>query len=85
MLGAQFIPLVLKTYCNVGAAFYDFLELFHRISPAGGLNTDLEQEFFLKQRLKQLWIGKISVCLQRANARLILSKSSRTQQVAQKV
>ena len=84
ILGVRFIPLVLETYWNVGSAFSLFLgklsgELF-RQEP----NLDPDVENYFKQRLRQLWINEISVCFQRVNARLILSKISRAHQVNQR-
>ena len=79
ILGAKFVPLVLETYGSMGAAFSSFLnhlsfDLFRQTA-----NSDSDTELFFKQRLKQLWTNRISVCFQIADARLILSKISRNQ------
>ena len=84
ILGAKCIPLVLETYGNFGSAFSSFIgklsvELFRSQS---NLAPELETHF--KNRLKQRWTTRISVCLQRANAQLIISKIIRTQQVTQR-
>ena len=84
ILGARFVPLVLETYGYFGSEFSLFLnklanELFRR-EP----NSDVEMEGVFKQKLKNLWINRISCTLQKANARLILSKISRTQQSVQR-
>ena len=82
ILGVKFIPRVLETYGNMGSAFSSFLgklsmELFSRQN-----NSDPEVQNHFKSR--QLWNSKISVCLQRASARLIISKISRSQQANQR-
>ena len=84
ILGAKFIPLVLETYGNMGAAFSSFLgklsmELFSR-----QLNSDADDQDYFKNRLRQMWVGRISICIQTANTWLIMSKISRTQQVSQR-
>ena len=67
----------------MGPAFYKFLryvafEHFERSS-----NSDPESEVRLKSAVMRLWRCKISAVLQRAIARLILSKSTRVSQMLQ--
>ena len=84
VLGAKFIPLVLETLGTFGQSFTKFLkslsmEFFRRAT-----NTDADMERHFSNRLLTLWTNKISCTLQRANARLLLSKISRTQQTLQR-
>ena len=83
-IGAKFIPLVLETFGSVGKSFHALLhslslELFRR-SP----NSDTELEIKMKAKLINLWRTRISLTLQKANARLLLSKISRTHQSTQR-
>ena len=82
-IGARFYPLVLETFGFMGPAFHKFLryvafEHFERSS-----NSDPDSEDRLKSAVMRLWRFKISAVLQRANARLILSKSTRVSQMMQ--
>ena len=69
-LRQQFLPFVLETFGAMGPMLDTYLKkLAHRAS----------RDSMLTQRaqLIRCWRTKISACLQRANARLILSKSHR--------
>ena len=83
-IGAKFVPLVLETYGSLGKSFQSLLkslasELFRR-----SINSDHEQEITMKSKLIALWRTRISVTLQKANSRLLLSKLSRTHQSVQR-
>ena len=83
-IGAKFIPLVFETYGSIGKSFQLLLnslasELFRK-----WLNSDVEQESNMKACLLTLWRTRLSLTLQEANARLLLSKISRTNQATQR-
>ena len=83
-IGAKFSPLVLETYGSLGKSFQSLLkslaaELFRR-----SINTDIEHENLMKSKLITLWRSRISVTLQKANSRLLLSKLNRTHQAIQR-
>ena len=76
IIGARFIPLVLETYGQMGQSMQNFLrrtatELFNR-----SWNYDLETSPDLKSKLVRLWPAWVSSVLQRASARLLMSKIS---------
>ena len=82
-ISAKFSPLVLKTFSSLGKCFQSVLkslasELFRR-----SINSDSEHDNFMKSKLIALWRTRISVTLRKANARLLLSKLSRTHQSVQ--
>ena len=66
ILGARFVPLVRETYGYFGSEFSLFLNTlaneFFRREP----NSDVEMEGVFKQKLKNLWINRISCTLQKA-------------------
>ena len=78
IIGARFIQLVLETYGQMGQSMQNFLrrtatELFNR-----SWNYDPETSLDLKSRLVKLWTARVSSVLQRANTRLLMSKSAET-------
>ena len=83
-IGAKFSPLVLETFGSLGKSFQSILkslasDLFRR-----SINTHIEYENFMKSKLIALWRSRISVTLQKANSRLLLSKLNRTHQSIQR-
>jgi hypothetical protein len=66
----HFIPLVLETFGAFGPKFSAFLKsLAHRASQGLAVHN--------RAQIIRYWRMKISACLQRANARLIISKANR--------
>ena len=74
IVGAKLYPLVFETMGTMSNSLKSFLkklvqEYFRNFS-----NTDPDAEREMRSRLLSLWSARISSVVQRANARLILSK-----------
>jgi hypothetical protein len=66
----QFIPMVLETFGAYGPRFSNYLKsIANQINQSISINQ--------KAQLIRYWRMKISACLQRANARLIINKAHR--------
>lgn len=76
MMHHRFAPLALETYGAMGPALSSSLKAlairFHRV-----LLADPAPDLSARSTLIRYWRVRISACLQRANARLILSKANR--------
>ena len=72
----RFIPIAIESYGSVGSSFASFLkEMATRYLQQN--DADRNTEFSARAVLIRFWRVKISVCLQKANARLLQSKISR--------
>ena len=72
-ISAQFIPLVLETYGNMGKAFATYLKLLAHELFKNSPNSDPTTELNLKGKLLNMWKARLSCVLQRANSRLLIS------------
>ena len=74
-IGLRFIPIAIETYGTMGPKGSKMLKELALRHQQQSRNHNLSQES--RANLIRIWRVKISACLQRANARLIISKSNR--------